>query len=154
MVKRFKKTIAVLLALVVMVVNAMTITVNATETSINSLQLANEWRVYVDPFYPDLVTAGYVEGLVKGKDIGITFHCETFNNGGFSEFLAWGQILQQKLRKGTDNGAKLNYAGKVSTDLFCHDWYELNEYGDIVAFTISPKNYTYGANQYLTGYSE
>lgn len=156
MLKKINKVIAMITIVAVMTTSALTITVNADASFEHpGYTRANSyWSYYVDHVYqPDMTYYGYVWGLVNGQSTGITFQCLTYNNGGYSGFDAWGRIADERLRLDVDNGAWLNSATKNSTDQFCRDWYELNNYSDTVYYVIRSTTYTLNANQYITGYA-
>lgn len=149
MFKKINKTLAVIVVVAVVAISFMTATVSASYPLSNT-----DWKFYPDELkYPSGGIDGYVTGLVNGTSTGITFQCQTFNNGGYSNFYAWGQIQDPRLRAGKDNGAKLDSATKRSTDQFCNDWFELNNYNSTVRFVIYSDTFTWGANQYVTGYA-
>lgn len=156
MLKKFYKTLAIIAVVVAMTVSTMTAMVSAfaPNSFYNLMGNRSNWELKIDELkYPVLGVEKAVSGLVDGKDNGITFHCQTFNNGGHSNFYAWGQIYDDRLRAGKDNGAKLDSATKVSTDQFCDNWFELNNYNSTVQYIVYPSSYKQGANQYVTGYA-
>lgn len=157
MLKKINKVIAMIAIVAVMTTSALTIIVSADSSlrPTGHTSVPSYWSYYVDSVYkPDMTYYGYVQGLVEGLNTGIKFQCQTYNDGGYTGFCAWGEISDSRLRLGgIYSGAKLDSAIKESTDLFSNDWYELNNYNSTVYYKIYSNNYTLNANQYVTGYS-
>lgn len=163
MAKRLNKAIAIIAVITVMAISALTTTVNAVTPDEPAMNTGNNsyWTYNVDAIYNrypvgDMTYYGKVTGLVSGSDTGITFHRQTFNNGG-KTFYVMGEISDPRLRlyPNTGGGANLGEGyndNHPPTDLFVANWYELNNYSSDVYYVIYATDYQVGYNQYVTGY--
>ncbi len=146
MLRKLSKTMAIFAVVMVMAVSVLS--VNAFAATPNSID--DYWSLVVG--YGNNPWFGVVKGLVNVEDNGITFRCTSYNNAGFSEFHAYGQIANSALRADYARGAILDHVNDDGTDSFRRGWYDINGGGDVMYY-VQANSYTLGVGQYIYGYA-
>ncbi len=150
MFKKVKVIILIISLVVVMTISAIPVSASAyTPTRISPQSTSSSaWGIFIDR-YNLTFSSGILSGLEYGSDWGVTFICQIYNNGGFSSFDAYAQIVDRSLCEYYNNGVILSYANDSGTDIFRRGWYDVC--GGTVSYNVQARNYIGGYDQYIAG---